>query len=847
MIDLRVLGDIRVRNENGVEVDALLRQPKRLALLAYLASPAPGTWHRRDLVLALFWPELDTAHARTSLRNSLYVLRQNLGDDVIRNRGDEEISVDPAFLRTDLSIVWDALKAGRIEEALAAYGGDLLPGLFPPDSEGFQRWLDTERTRLKVSVSSAAMTRIDELEREGKASHALTLARKVSEINSDDETVVRRVMTLHEAIGDRAGGLAAFESYRSRLATDFDADPAAETIDIADRLRSSTARPATRRIEQPVRSTATSEPGLVSIELPRPRHKPIILAAIAIVAVIAGTTAWMVSRPPRPASIGRSSPLTAEQGLQVEVSLSPNGRLVAYAKGNPNRLRVYVQEIGSGAFQPLTGDSVNIELMPRWSPASDEILYLSQNNAYVSPIIGRSARLVAKGTEGDGMVRSASWSPTGDSIAIVRNDSLIVQSQRGRGARFVGTGEQLHSCVWRPDAKWIACVSGNWIAFTPGPLFGNAAPSAIVLFPVAGGKAVNVTGSDFAHESPAWSSDGEFLWLLSDRDGDAGQAYAVRIGSDGHASGPFIRAGITAESISMSAGRLAYSAVSKKANIWKLEIPRDTALSILAARPITTDNQVVEVMSASRDGKWVMYDSNLHGNADIYRYSVMGDSSEQLTDDPRAEYAADLSPDGQEFAWQRFINGNRHLFVKRIDGDSAYEILKVSEDQGVPRWSPDGNSIAAWHHNKERGGVFVMKRDAQGKWRGPRWRLSYGQLPRWSPDGQTIAFTRLDGRVQSIPADSGEVKTIYAPRPGDPLATLVEWSRDPDKIWMVGESPKTWGIWELSVRTGRPRLVVNLDDPKKTIGPGFTATDSHFYFALNERTSNVRWAELNKR
>src|SRR5512141_3310895 len=98
MVELQVLGEIRLRADDGTEVDTLLRQPKRLARLSYLASPAPGTWHRRDMLLALFWPELDTAHARTSLRNALYVIRQTLGDSVLRNRGDEESSIDPEVL-----------------------------------------------------------------------------------------------------------------------------------------------------------------------------------------------------------------------------------------------------------------------------------------------------------------------------------------------------------------------------------------------------------------------------------------------------------------------------------------------------------------------------------------------------------------------------------------------------------------------------------------------------------------------------------------------------------------------------------------------------------------------------
>src|SRR5215212_5154095 len=207
MIELRLLGEIGIFDENGAAADSLLRQPKRVALLAYLAAPVPGTWHRRDMLLALFWPELDTAHARTSLRNGLYVLRQTLGDQILLTRGDEEIATNPDELRTDLAAVWDALREGRTDEALARYGGDLLPGLIPPDSDGFMRWLDTERTRLKVAVSATSMARAAELERQGNVAGALTIARRVAEIQPDDETVVRHVMSLHDAMGDRAGAL----------------------------------------------------------------------------------------------------------------------------------------------------------------------------------------------------------------------------------------------------------------------------------------------------------------------------------------------------------------------------------------------------------------------------------------------------------------------------------------------------------------------------------------------------------------------------------------------------------------------------------------------------------------
>src|SRR5437870_9205110 len=72
MIELRTLGALDLKVADGHPVHSILAQSKRLALLAYLAVHAAGA--RRDSVVALFWPELDTAHARGALRQSLRFL-----------------------------------------------------------------------------------------------------------------------------------------------------------------------------------------------------------------------------------------------------------------------------------------------------------------------------------------------------------------------------------------------------------------------------------------------------------------------------------------------------------------------------------------------------------------------------------------------------------------------------------------------------------------------------------------------------------------------------------------------------------------------------------------------------
>jgi hypothetical protein len=59
VIRLRVLGPVALHDSSGSEISAVLAQPKRLALLAYLAADQAGAFRRGDTPLGLFWPELD--------------------------------------------------------------------------------------------------------------------------------------------------------------------------------------------------------------------------------------------------------------------------------------------------------------------------------------------------------------------------------------------------------------------------------------------------------------------------------------------------------------------------------------------------------------------------------------------------------------------------------------------------------------------------------------------------------------------------------------------------------------------------------------------------------------------
>lgn len=237
LITLRTLGGIGLTAADGRELDGLLRQPKRFGLLVYLASPAPGTWHRRDSILGVFWPEFQTAQARTALRNALYVIRQELGPEIIRARGDEEVSIDPSALRSDVASMQAHLGEGRLAEGIALHTGEFLPGMFIADAGEFDRWLDDERQRLWALVVKALGARTRELAIAGDFVAAAEHQQQIVARDPDDELATRQLIQLLDRAGDRGQALATFDRFAARLRESFGAEPTADTVNLVNEIR----------------------------------------------------------------------------------------------------------------------------------------------------------------------------------------------------------------------------------------------------------------------------------------------------------------------------------------------------------------------------------------------------------------------------------------------------------------------------------------------------------------------------------------------------------------------------------------------------------------------------------
>ena len=133
--------------DDGAPVTGAASQRSRLALLAVLASSG-SAGISRDKLLALLWPESDEERARHALKQGVYALRRDLGNEnaVV---GTAALSLDPAVIPSDVREFDEALARGDDLTAAALYAGPFLDGVFVKSAPEFDQWASGERSRLE--------------------------------------------------------------------------------------------------------------------------------------------------------------------------------------------------------------------------------------------------------------------------------------------------------------------------------------------------------------------------------------------------------------------------------------------------------------------------------------------------------------------------------------------------------------------------------------------------------------------------------------------------------------------------------------------------------------------------
>lgn len=204
MIEIRLLGAQSVRAADGHEILSVSTQPKRLALLAYLAlsSDSGDGFVSRDELLAFFWPESDDEHARNTLNQHLYRLRGSLGSDAIPSHGSNRVGVDPAEVWCDAAEFRRALENEDPERALELYAGEFLPGFHLSGTAELEKWLDHLRLELQRRALDASLRLARESEAAGEQTAAAGWYRKAHDIGPESEVAARGLAAASAAAAD---------------------------------------------------------------------------------------------------------------------------------------------------------------------------------------------------------------------------------------------------------------------------------------------------------------------------------------------------------------------------------------------------------------------------------------------------------------------------------------------------------------------------------------------------------------------------------------------------------------------------------------------------------------------
>ena len=456
-------------------------------------------------------------------------------------------------------------------------------------------------------------------------------------------------------------------------------------------------------------------------------RRAILPIAVALIAV-AGTTGfavWYLTRA-KPQPLREAVALTTFSGVESYPALSPDGNHLAFTWDGPgrNNLDVYVQLIGSGSPLRLTTNALS-DLNPVWSPDGRWIAFLRGNpelirNAplellLVPPLGGPERKItdVRVRTLDDYPQTFLAWCP--DSRCVIVTDAA---SESGPEALFVisvETGEKRR--LTHPQGIAMADTSPaissdgrslvfrRYLAWSAGELYRLPLADGVI----ATGEPERIADAEFNALYPAWMPDGETLIVTSRAtlwkmpvDGKGEPARIAFIGEDGIM--PAISRG--------QPNRLVYARSFFDSEIWRIDVGSPPSLAIASTRwemhprlspdgrrvaftstrsghwEIWTSDRdgsnAVQVTSMrarttggptwSKDGRSIAYGSNLAGEFDIYVVPAGGGKPRRITDHPGFDQAAAFTADGRSMYFNSNRSGEFQIWKTDVNGGPAQQI-----------------------------------------------------------------------------------------------------------------------------------------------------------------------------
>lgn len=206
-------------------------QPVRSGLLVLLALDRELA---RETVMALLWPESDDAHARQALRQTLYLLRRDLGRDWLGAAAGTLHAT--SLLTADAHDLIRAAERDDHDRVVALYGGSFLAGTRLVESQPFQLWCDQWSSRLERYHRRARRSLIERCAETGDLEAGLRFAREWLDLDPLEDEAQHRVIELLAGLGRSDEALREYDRFVEILARE-ELEPLDQTRTLAEQIR----------------------------------------------------------------------------------------------------------------------------------------------------------------------------------------------------------------------------------------------------------------------------------------------------------------------------------------------------------------------------------------------------------------------------------------------------------------------------------------------------------------------------------------------------------------------------------------------------------------------------------
>ena len=365
-----------------------------------------------------------------------------------------------------------------------------------------------------------------------------------------------------------------------------------------------------------------------------------------------------------------------------------------------------------------------------WSPNGQMIAYAKGNELYVCNSDGTETRKLVAAS---GQVRWPRWSPRGSALRFTVGSNLEWTSIEeisvvgGRSYALLPRWKHTYCCGnWTQDGKYYVFQSTSDSGTNIWAL-----REGTVLFRKGNREPVQLTAGPMDFGSPVSSVDGKRLFVI----GEQPRGELLRFESKSGQFVPYV-GGISAHGVDVSKDGHWVAYVSYPEGVlWrsKLDGSQRLQLTSLPMQPW--------LPRWSPDGKRIVFSAGVPGEPDrIYVVAADGGRPEQLTATNHPETDPNWSPDQNSlvFGGEPWLEGGApgsaaiHLLDLKT---RQVSVLPGSDSLFSPHWSPDGRYVVAMSLDSQKMMLFDFTTHKWGELvSGP------AAYPNWSRDGSYVYF-----------------------------------------------------------------------------------------------------------